>query len=55
MAHDHGLGTSPPETKSEYPGVGHLFLSKMQFSETTHFLKSTQMALESSKIDIFQK
>ena len=28
---------------------------KLWFSETTHFLKSTQTALESSKIDIFQK
>ena len=27
----------------------------LRFSETTHFLKSTQTALESSKIDIFQK
>ena len=30
-------------------------LGKLQFSETTHFLKSTQTALESSKFDIFQK
>ena len=41
------LGTSPPKTKSEYPGMGHPFLSKMWFSETPHFLKSTQTALES--------
>ena len=27
---------------------------KLWFSETIHFLKSTQTALESSKIDIFQ-
>ena len=46
------LGTCPPNTKTEYPGVGQLFLSKMQFSEGTHCLKSTQMALESSKSDI---
>ena len=44
------LGTSPPKTKSEYPGVGHLFLSKTRFSETTHFLKSTQTAMESPKV-----
>ena len=49
------LGASPLKTKSEYPGVGHLFLSKMQFSETIHFLKSTQMALELPKSLIFQK
>ena len=49
------LGTCPPNTKTEYLGVGQPFLSKMQFSETTHFLKSIQMALESSKSDICQK
>ena len=35
--------------------MGQLFLSKMQFSEGTHFLKSTQTVLESSKSDICQK
>ena len=49
------LGTCPPNTKTEYPGVGQPFLSKMRFSEGTHFLKSTQIALESSKSDICQK
>ena len=49
------LGTSPPKTKSEYPGVVHPFPSKIQLSETTQFLKSTQTALESSKSDMFRK
>ena len=49
------LGTYPPNTKTEYPGVGQPFLSEMRFSEGTYFLKSTQTALESSKSDICQK
>ena len=55
LAHVCSLRTCPPKTKSEYSGEGHPFLSKMQFSEGTLFLKSTQMALESSKSDIFLK
>ena len=35
--------------------MGQPFLSKMQFSEGTHFLKSTQTVLESSKSNICQK
>ena len=49
------LGTSPPKTKLIRGVMITPSLRKLWFSETTHFLKSTQMALESSKIDIFHK